>query len=524
MNLATLFGRTLRQAPASAASSAEQLLWRAGMLRTLDNGEPALLPLGSAALRRLAETLATAVHDHMAQEICLPTTMVDSWPKTVAALAQRDIDSYRQLPQIIWCWRRRKRPHRYRANLLDLPTPTTLSWATLTLTAEQATDLLDATRNRLGTALRNCGLDTVAAALLTEGMTTVIVDSEAAALDTLDCPQCRLRAPLDTAPLAPPPLHTEPAPAPSLVATPGTNTIAALAAYLNIPPAATAKALFFSDQRPGEQRLVFAVVRGDREASLTKLAAAINAGELTPASEEQIRACGATPGYASPVGLRDVLIVADLSVTNGTPLVAGANQPGYHLRDVVYGRDWQATVVADIAQARAGDPCPRCGTARREGRGVAVGAIDPPQPTTVLAQAANGQSQPLFVAGIEIDLEPLLHLVVEQHHDERGIVWPPQIAPVDAHVVTLGRDAAVATAGQELAAELRAAGLVVLLDDRDERAGVKFNDADLIGAPWRLVISEKLLAAAQVEIRHRTASQATVINRSETLKWLHGEK
>ncbi|WP_298482053.1 YbaK/EbsC family protein [uncultured Chloroflexus sp.] len=520
MHLTSLFGRTLRQAPAEATSVAEQLLWRAGILRTLNDGAPALLPLGSAALRRLATHLTAAMHAGGAQEVTLPTTTVEPWLKTIIALARRDIDSYRQLPQTIWSWRRRKRPARSRSTLLDLPVSATLSWAALALDAAQTQSLLTAARAQLGEALHQCGLGNIADALLATGATTLIVDSQAAPQATLDCPTCGWRAPLELAPLAPPPPYTGPTPAMSLVETPGTNTIAALAEYLGIPTAATAKALFFYDQR--RQRLVFAVVRGDREASLTKLAAAIDAGDLVPASAEQIQACGATPGYASPVGLREVLVVADLSVCNGAPLVAGANRPGYHLRDVVYGRDWQATIVADIAQAAAGDACPRCGATRSEGRGAVIGAISEPQPTDLLVQDADGQNRSLHLAGIELDLEPLLHLAVEQHHDERGIVWPAAIAPVDAHLVTLGRGEAVAAAGQELAGELRAAGLAVLLDDRDERAGVKLNDADLIGAPWRVVVSEKLLAAGQVEVRRRTEAQATVIARAKVVAWLQG--
>ncbi|PMP83689.1 MAG: hypothetical protein C0184_04955, partial [Chloroflexus aggregans] len=299
MQLATLFGRTLRQAPAEADTLATQLLWRAGMLRTLNDGEPVLLPLGSAILRRLAAILGTAVQNDGAQEIVVPTTSTASWSDTVTALARRDIDSYRQLPQLLWSWRCRKRLATRPRGLLDLPTPTTLSWAVLALDEEQAQQHLTATRNRLSTALRQCGLDHIAAALQAPGTATIIVDSLAKPVATLDCPACGFRAPLEQAPLAPLPPYAGPTLAMSLIETPGANTIAALAAYLGIPTAATAKALFFYDNRG--QRLVFAVVRGDREASLVKLAAAINAGELTPASAEQIVACGATPGYASPI-------------------------------------------------------------------------------------------------------------------------------------------------------------------------------------------------------------------------------
>ncbi|MGQ9529275.1 proline--tRNA ligase [Chloroflexus sp.] len=518
IQLATLFGRTLRQAPAEADTRAAQLLWRAGIIRTLDNGEPALLPLGSAVLRRLSHHLTAAIQAGGAQEVYLPTTSTATWPATVTALARREIDSYRQLPQAIWGQRRRKRPQsRQRFSLLELPTPTTLSWAGLALDATQAQALLGTTLQHLRHALHECGLTSVADALQATESAPLIVDSASGPLTTLDCPTCNRRAPHELAPMAPPPAYSGPTPAMSLVETPNANTIAALATHLGIPTAATAKALFFNARFADDRRLVFAVVRGDREASLPKLAAVVGADELVPADEVQIRACGAVPGYASPVGLRDVLVVADPMVTTGAPLVAGANRAGYHLRDVVYGRDWQATLVADISQAKVGDPCPWCGTARIEGRGALIGAITAPQPTALLVQDAEGQNRPLIITGLDIDLEPLLYLVVEQHHDERGIVWPAAIAPFAIHLITLGRGEAVVAAGHALAAMLQTAGWHVLIDDRDERAGVKFNDADLIGVPWRVVISEKLLAANQLEIRHRTAAQATVIDQSALL-------
>jgi prolyl-tRNA synthetase len=160
---------------------------------------------------------------------------------------------------------------------------------------------------------------------------------------------------------------------------------------------------------------------------------------------------------------------------------------------------------------------------RAEGHGASVGVLTTPQATTLLVQDAEGQNRPLVVTGIELDLEPLLHIAVEQNHDERGIVWPVAIAPVTVHLVTIGRSDAVITAAQTLATELQTAGWTVLIDDRDERAGVKFNDADLIGAPWRVVISEKLLATDQLEIRHRTASQPTIVNRSELKEALYDQ-
>jgi Prolyl-tRNA synthetase len=521
MRLATIFGRTLRQAPTEADNPATQLLWRAGMLRSLDTGEPALLPLGNAVLQHLITHLTNTLRRNGSQEIYLPT--MASWLDVITTLARREIDSYRQLPLSVWSLRRRRRATvRQRSGLLDLPIVTSLSWAGLALDVAQVQTNLAAIIKQLRTTLHECGLTVVADALKTERGATIIVDTKAGPLTTLDCPVCGGRAPIDLAPLAPLPPYSGLAPAMSLVETPNANTIAALAAFLGITTSATAKALFFSARCAGEQRLIFAVVRGDREASLSKLAAVVGADELLPADEAQIRACGAVPGYASPVGLHNVFVVADQTVTNGAPLVAGANRPGYHLRDVVYGRDWQATLVADIAQAMVGDPCPFCGTARVEGIGAAVGVVTPLQATTILVQDADGHNRPLVIAGIELDLEPLLHIAVERNHDERGIVWPVAIAPVAVHLVTIGRSDALITAAQTLATELQTAGWRVLIDDRDERAGVKFNDADLIGAPWRVVISEKLLATNQVEVRYRTAGQPTIVNRSELKDVLAG--
>jgi prolyl-tRNA synthetase len=299
------------------------------------------------------------------------------------------------------------------------------------------------------------------------------------------------------------------------VATPHAATIADLAALLGVPESATAKAVFFDSPERG---LIFAVIRGDMEVSEAKLRAAARVSELRPAGAEQIAAAGAVAGYASPVGLAvseadgpGVLVVADPSVAAGAGgLVAGANRVGYHLRNVVYGRDWRATSVADIAAVRAGDPCARCGAPLALDRGVEIGHIFKLGDRYARAVGATyldeaGVSRAVVMGSYGIGVERLLQLIIEQHHDEAGIIWPASVAPADIHLIALGKGEAPRAAAEQIEAELVAAGLRVLYDDRSESAGVKFNDADLIGLPVRLVVSDRLLAAGELELRRRGA-------------------
>jgi prolyl-tRNA synthetase len=336
------------------------------------------------------------------------------------------------------------------------------------------------------------------------------------------------------------------------VATPECKTIADLAAFLGIAESSTAKAVFFDTPERG---LVFVVIRGNLEVNEAKLRAAAGVSALEPASAEQIAAVGAVAGYASPVGLdiltedegqktKDerrtsdalssfvlrpssaVFVLADQSVANAGPLVAGANRAGYHLRDVVYGRDWQATLVADIAQVRAGDPCARCGAPLTLERGVEIGHIFKLGTRFTEAFGASyldqdGAAKPVVMGSYGIGVERLLQVIVEQHHDDAGIIWPAEVAPLDMHLIRLGKSDAVRVAGDALYAELQAAGHQVLYDDREETAGVKFNDADLIGLPVRLLVSERLLTAGEVEIKPR-GGEASKLARGALAAWLAG--
>ncbi|NLF66929.1 MAG: proline--tRNA ligase, partial [Chloroflexi bacterium] len=307
------------------------------------------------------------------------------------------------------------------------------------------------------------------------------------------------------------------------VATPEMTTIAGLAEFLGVPKSRTAKAVFlvakFSEGDEETERFVFAVVRGDMDLSETKLANAVKAKELRPAHDEEIVAVGAVPGYASPVGLDGVLVVVDDAVVNSPNLVAGANEAGYHLRNVNYGRDYEAAVVADIAAAQEGDLCPQCGTPMRMSRGVEVGNIfklgtrySKDMGATFVDE--DGESRPVVMGSYGIGVGRLLACIAEEHNDEQGLCWPIAVAPYEVHLVALrgGFEAA-----EQLYADLKKAGIEVLFDDRDESPGVKFNDADLIGIPIRVTAGKRSLDEGGVELKLREEKDRSLVPLDEAL-------
>jgi prolyl-tRNA synthetase len=299
------------------------------------------------------------------------------------------------------------------------------------------------------------------------------------------------------------------------VETPGTETIAALAAFLDVPSARTAKAAFFVT---GDGRLVTAIVRGDFEVNETKLANAVKAtGGLRPATAEEIRAAGMEPGYGSPVGAHDTTVVVDALAAASPNLVAGANRPGWHLRNVNVGRDYTPDVTADIANVRAGDPCPECGEAVRLAQGIEVGNIfklgsDFTRSLGATFLTESGERRHAVMGSYGIGLGRAMACIVEAHHDEKGIAWPASVAPYRVHLVAIGgqKQPDVAEAAEGLYGRLTDAGVDVLYDDRDESPGVKFTDAELLGMPTIVTVSPRSLAAGGVEVTDRATGDRAV--------------
>jgi prolyl-tRNA synthetase len=305
------------------------------------------------------------------------------------------------------------------------------------------------------------------------------------------------------------------------VATPNAETIADLAAFLNIPESETAKAIFMVAEVEGAEgkaveKFVFAVLRGDMELNETKLTNAVKARRLRPAVTEEILAVGAQPGYGSPLGIArdEVLLVVDDLVAASPNLVAGANKPGYHVRNTNYGRDYTADIVTDLVAVADGYGCPTCGEPVYTARGVEVGNIFKLGTKYSAAMGAtyldeNGESKPIVMGSYGIGSERLMAVVIELHNDAAGIQWPISIAPYQVMLVSLATEKApeIAAAAEQIYADLQAAGVEVLYDDRDERAGVKFNDADLLGIPIRLTVGGKGLKNGIVEMKLRRSGE-----------------
>ncbi len=291
------------------------------------------------------------------------------------------------------------------------------------------------------------------------------------------------------------------------VATPDCYTIEAVAQFLGVPPRKTAKAVFY---RAGEE-LVFVVIRGDLEVNEGKLARVLGRADLRPANEEEIARVGAVPGYASPRGIRRdrVKVVVDDSIPKARNLVAGANRAGFHLKNVNFPRDFSADIVADVALAKEGQACPRCGGRLKVQRAMELGHIFKLGTKYSEAMGATfldreGKSRPLIMGCYGIGVGRLLAAVIEAHHDEEGMIWPVHLAPFEVLVSVLDpKQGALLESGEKLAQALAESGFEVLLDDRDQSAGEKFHDAKLLGIPILVIVGPRAVKQNQVELERR---------------------
>ena len=260
------------------------------------------------------------------------------------------------------------------------------------------------------------------------------------------------------------------------VLTPDCNTIESLANFLGVPKEKTAKALMFT--RVADGKFIFVVVRGDMQLSEAKLKKRV--GDFRLATSEEIAKAGAAAGYASPIGLKDALIVVDDLIPESTNLVAGANETSYHLKNTNYGRDYTAEIIGDVVMANENYPCSNCGN-----------KLD----------LLNAE---LLAEGNGYHFENIVSALAETYHDDKGLTFPVSVAPFDVYLMNVpGKEMDTRSKAEEIYNALQNASISVLFDDRDERAGVKFNDADLIGCPLRVTIGEKNLKAGMVELKPR---------------------
>jgi prolyl-tRNA synthetase len=546
MKMSNLFGQTLREAPAEAEVISHRLLLRAGFIRQLGAGIFSYLHLAKRSITKIENILREEMNGIGGQEITMPVVHpADVWKETgrwyqigsemgrfvdknerdmvlamtheevIADLVRRDIQSYKQLPRLLYHiqtkWRDDPRP---RAGLIRVREFTMKDSYSLDTDEAGLDKQYRAHYQAYFNIFHRCSLPAVAVKsdvgmmggkLAHEFMYLAPIGEDTLIL----CDACGYTANRQVARFRKPAASEELPESIEKVPTPNVSTIDGLAKFLNVPRSRTAKAVFvvatITEGQQDLSRFIFAVVRGDMDLNETKLANVVKAKDLRPAHEEEIRQVGAVPGYASPVGLNDVIVVVDDSIPESPNLVAGANEEGYHLLNVNYGRDYQASIVADIAVAEEGAACADCGQPLRTARGVEVGNIfklgtryTDSMGCTYLDK--EGKSKSVVMGSYGIGVGRLLACIAEEHNDERGLIWPITVAPYQVHLVTLkgGEEAA-----DSLYTTLKSNGIEVLYDDRDESPGVKFNDADLIGIPIRLTVSKRSLQQGGVELKFR---------------------
>jgi prolyl-tRNA synthetase len=559
MRMSKLFSQTLREAPSEAEIPSHQLLLRAGFIRQLAAGIFSYLPLAKRSLTKIENILRQEMNAIGGQEVAMPVVHpAELWKETkrwyqigsemgrfkdkngrdmvlamtheevVADLVRKEIRSYRQLPCLIYHiqtkWRDDPRP---RAGLIRVREFTMKDSYSLDADWAGLDKQYRAHYQAYFDIFHRCDLPVIAVksdvGMMGGTMAHEFMYLTPIGEDTLlICDNEDYAANRQIARFKKEPLPKEALKPLEQVETPEMKTIEGLAKFLGVPKSKTAKAVFMIASIPEgektEERFVFAVVRGDMDVNDTKLANAVKAKELRPATEDEIWSVGAVPGYASPRGLKGALVVVDDIIPESPNLVAGANEEGYHLLNTNLGRDYQADMVTDIASAEEGYGCPVCGTPLRALRGVEVGNIFKLGSRYSESMRAyyldkEGVEKPVIMGSYGIGSGRLLASVAEAHHDDGGLVWPVSVAPYHIHLILLeGKDDnQPGEVAERLYAEMKALGVEVLFDDRDESPGVKFNDADLIGLPLRITVSERSLQKGGVEFKRRDGEAKTIV-------------
>lgn len=537
---------TMKEAPADAANASHVLLSRAGYIRRVGAGIYDFLPLGLRVLRKVERIVREEMDRAGALEVLMPALLPAEYFKEtgrwdlygevlfrlrdrkgadyhlgptheeiVTDIARREIKSWRDVPKTLYQMQVKFRDEpRPRGGLLRCREFIMKDAYSFDATEEGALAAYERMRqayvrvfDRMGLTYRMVQADAGAIGGSTSAEFQVLVDSGEDAI--VACARCDYAANLE---VAIPGLRSSAAEAAggamARVHTPGHGTIDDVAGLLGIAKSAMLKALLYV----AGNDVIMAVVRGDHEVNEVRLARVVGVDQVFLASEADVtRVTGAKVGFAGPVGFTGRVIV-DRSASLVGSGVTGANETDWHLENVRFGRDYRGE-VADVRLAAAGDPCPRCegGGTLQTYRGIEGGHIfvlgtKYSEPMGARFVDEKQQQRPLVMGCYGIGISRLVATTVEQHHDEDGIRWPMALAPYHVHVVTLGKDPDVVGAARTLCDSLEAGGIEVLWDDRDERPGVKFKDADLIGIPLRVTIGAKGLAAGHVELKLRSAS------------------
>ena len=550
MRLSKMHIKTLREVPNEAEIPSHILLLRGGMIRKLVSGVYGFMPLGWRSIRKIEEIIRQEMDAAGAQEIHMSAVQpAELWQESgrwyaygpelwrlkdrngrdfclgptheeiFTDLIRNDVSSYRQLPlnlyQIQTKYRDEARPRfglmRSREFIMKDAYSFDRDFDGLDKSYEQMYRAYEKIFTRCGLTFRPVEADTGAIGGSNSHEFTAL--SEVGESEIAYCENCSMAATVERAQCVDAPVQTEEMKPAEDVHTPGTKTIEAVAAYLGLDQSQTIKALLFVtfDEEGKEKEYVAAFIRGDRELNMTKLVNALGIPEhaIAFADEEKMgEVTGCVGGFTGPMGLHDCKIVVDSELPGLRNLCAGANRKDYHKINVNYGRDYEGDIVKDIKVLKEGDPCPVCGAPVRHTRGIEVGQVFKlgtkySQSMGAFYKDENQKEQLIVMGCYGIGVSRTLAAIVEQHHDKDGIIWPVSVAPYHV-IITLVKpeDSVQAQVAEKIYNELNAAGIEVLLDDRQERPGVKFKDADLLGIPVRITVG-KLAQEGIVEYKLR---------------------
>jgi prolyl-tRNA synthetase len=563
MRWSQYFITTLREEPADADVTSQKLMTRAGMIRKVAAGIYTYLPLGLRSIQKLEAIVREEMNRAGAVELLMPAIQpAELWQESnrwyqygrellrIKDRHERDfvfgptheevitdtvrdtVSSYRQLPinlyQIQTKFRDEVRPRFGLMRGREFIMKDAYSFHT---SRESLDETYEKMRAAYTAVFRRCDLDHVPVEADTGNIGgsashEFMVLAQSGEDAVVSCPGCGYGANVEKA-------ASRATPSPSGTATgeleevhtPGARTIAEVAKFLGVEQRDLVKTLVYeTDQGP-----VMVLLPGDREANEIKIRNFLGVAELALVPDDRFeQVVGGPAGFCGPVGCNEMRVVADRSLSERMNWTVGANRPDYHVRNASPGRDFRLSEFHDFTLVAAGDPCAHCEGTLEIYRGIEVGHIF--KLGTKYSEAMNcvyldekGERLPMIMGCYGLGVGRTVAAAIEQNHDEQGIVWPIPIAPFEAVILTAGKEEAIVSAAEEIYGKLREAGIDVIYDDRDERAGVKFNDADLIGFPIRIVIGKKSIAAGQVEWSLRRDREKKLVSPAEAVEMTAAE-
>lgn len=551
MRFSQMFSPTLRETPAEAEIISHKLLVRAGFIRKSSAGIYSYLPMGQRVLKKIENIVRQEMDGAGSQEIMMPILQpAELWLESgrwyvyggelmrlkdrhdrdfclgptheelITALVRDELNSWRQLPlrlyQIQNKYRDERRPRfglmRGREFVMKDLYSFDRDEAGLDQSYQEMFDAYVRVFSRCGLDFRSVEADSgaIGGSFTHEFM----VLAESGEAEIIYCSECSYAADGEIASAQVPSAQIAEEGEMMLVATPGQETIQEVAAYLQIPESSLIKTLFYE----ADGKIVCVLLRGDRSLNEIKLKNALNCLELDMAENQDVlKITGCQPGYVSPIGLTgNIPVYADDEVRMMVNGVAGANQKDYHFKNVKPGRDFKIDVAGDFRQVQPGDACPKCGKKLKSARGIEAGQVFKlgtkySEKMNLYYTDENGEKKLVVMGCYGIGVSRTLAAAVEQNYDKDGIIWPISIAPYHVVVVPTATDGEIFQAAMDLYQKLQAAGVETVIDDRDERAGVKFKDADLIGYPIRITVGKKWTEAGQFELKQRREKEAELL-------------